>query len=138
MNWWRSLHGAEPAHEFREYYAAGCGHCQNLDPAWKTAAREYEGPVTFRQVECLDSSWKPVAENARLCQNVQAFPTMKLFSGNTEVAEYTGDRTAKSLLDFAQQHDATLRHQVVPLPLVALPPCCVPAKRRNLHVGDFL
>ena len=95
--------GDAGALEFREYFAAACPHCVHLSPAWKAASEMYTGPVKFRQVMCADESWNPVEENRDLCENIMGFPTMKMFKGDEEVAEYEGARSANELVKFAQQ-----------------------------------
>ncbi|CAK0895975.1 unnamed protein product [Prorocentrum cordatum] len=91
--------------ELRDYYAAACPHCKHLEPAWRQAAAEYSGPVKFRQVECADENWAPVGANQKLCKGIGGYPTIKLFNGDEEVAEYSGDRTAASLKAFAEEHE---------------------------------
>eukprot|EP00933_Yihiella_yeosuensis_P062602 TRINITY_DN65592_c0_g1_i1.p1 TRINITY_DN65592_c0_g1~~TRINITY_DN65592_c0_g1_i1.p1 ORF type:complete len:168 (-),score=33.57 TRINITY_DN65592_c0_g1_i1:209-712(-) len=108
--------------EFREYYAAACPHCTSLAPAWKEAASTYTGPVKFRQVECADNDWQPVAENEKICSNISGYPTLKLYKGDEEVASYQGDRSASSLVDFARQHEKTAAMAAMPLQLAFFSP----------------
>jgi len=114
-------HGARL--EFRDYYAAACPHCQDLDPAWKEAAKQYgSGPVTFRQIECQDKSWHPVAENAQLCGNIHAYPTLKLYAGDHEVATFDDDRTPDKLLSFAKEHETITASAGAPVAAALLGP----------------
>eukprot|EP00929_Paragymnodinium_shiwhaense_P016146 TRINITY_DN12434_c0_g1_i1.p1 TRINITY_DN12434_c0_g1~~TRINITY_DN12434_c0_g1_i1.p1 ORF type:complete len:163 (+),score=31.63 TRINITY_DN12434_c0_g1_i1:236-724(+) len=101
--------------EFREYYGAACPHCVHLAPAWKEAAAAYDGPVKFRQIECLDDNWQPVAANQELCKNIGGFPTIKLYNGDTELAEYNGPRTADSLVKFVKNQERLVTQAVSPL-----------------------
>ncbi|OLQ01893.1 Protein disulfide-isomerase A3 [Symbiodinium microadriaticum] len=98
---------ADKGLELREYYAAACGHCQALAPAWKAAQSAYSGPVTFRQIECNDQNWNPVPENADLCKDVRAFPTIKMFKDGEEISDYDGNRSSESLVNFAKDHEQT-------------------------------
>eukprot|EP00438_Fugacium_kawagutii_P013151 Skav233655 [mRNA] locus=scaffold2779:967242:974745:- [translate_table: standard] len=76
---------ADQGLELREYYAAACGHCQAMAPAWKAAQKAYVGPVTFRQIECNDKNWNPVPENVDLCKDIRGFPTIKDVQGRQGV-----------------------------------------------------
>eukprot|EP00434_Breviolum_minutum_P000446 symbB.v1.2.000381.t1/scaffold17.1/size449391/18 len=119
--------------ELREYYAAACGHCQALAPAWKAAQKAYIGPVTFRQIECHDKNWNPVPENADLCKDIRAFPTIKMFKGGKELEDYEGNRSSSSLVDFAKQHEKLLAQSAMPLVPPPVFSETVPARK-----ADFL
>mmetsp|Transcript_87236 Transcript_87236/g.154536 ORF Transcript_87236/g.154536 Transcript_87236/m.154536 type:complete len:148 (-) Transcript_87236:64-507(-) len=115
--------------ELREYYAAACGHCQALAPAWKAAQAAYAGPVTFRQIECNDENWKPIAENEALCKDIDGFPTIKLFKDGQEVSNYSGDRSSEDIVKFAKEHEK-LVEQTMPASLCFLP-MAKPLQRRS-------
>eukprot|EP00931_Biecheleriopsis_adriatica_P111635 TRINITY_DN86042_c0_g1_i1.p1 TRINITY_DN86042_c0_g1~~TRINITY_DN86042_c0_g1_i1.p1 ORF type:complete len:142 (+),score=43.56 TRINITY_DN86042_c0_g1_i1:138-563(+) len=128
----------EKGMELREYYAAACGHCQALAPAWKQAQATYTGPVTFRQIECNDESWKPVPENADLCKDIEGFPTIKLFKNGEEVSDYDGERNAESLVNFAKQSEK-LAVQCMPAALSLLPARESCSSTRSMaKMADFL
>mmetsp|Transcript_6665 Transcript_6665/g.10692 ORF Transcript_6665/g.10692 Transcript_6665/m.10692 type:complete len:142 (+) Transcript_6665:55-480(+) len=110
--------------ELRDYYSSACPHCKHLDPAWKEASESYSGPVTFRKIECADENWDPVAANQELCKGIHGYPTIKLFNGDTEVTEYTGNRSAESLKSFAQEHE-----KVVAAALPLAPALLCPTQR---------
>eukprot|EP00930_Biecheleria_cincta_P019775 TRINITY_DN15017_c0_g2_i1.p2 TRINITY_DN15017_c0_g2~~TRINITY_DN15017_c0_g2_i1.p2 ORF type:complete len:143 (-),score=24.45 TRINITY_DN15017_c0_g2_i1:112-540(-) len=128
---------ADEGLELREYYAAACGHCQALAPAWKEAMQTYSGPVTFRQIECNDKDWSPVPENEELCKDVHAFPTIKLFKDGKEVTDYQGDRSANDLVNFAKQHENLLQQSMPAGALCALPPPLA-SRRRHGSIAAFL
>mmetsp|Transcript_79188 Transcript_79188/g.224174 ORF Transcript_79188/g.224174 Transcript_79188/m.224174 type:complete len:166 (+) Transcript_79188:76-573(+) len=120
--------------EFREYYSAACPHCIAMDGAWKKAAGRYKGPIEFRQVECADEHWQTVPENAKLCKGIEGFPTVKLFNDGQEVAEYSGNRSPDSLVEFAKQHER-VQVQAAPVALgLFLPPPLRP--RRDCPSGS--
>ncbi|CAL1171002.1 unnamed protein product [Cladocopium goreaui] len=121
--------------ELREYYAAACGHCQALAPAWKAAQKAYIGPVTFRQIECHDQNWNPVPENTELCKDIRAFPTIKMFKDGKELSDYEGNRSSASLVDFAKQHEKLLKQSALPLLAAALPPA---SSSRQRQAAAFL
>jgi len=105
--------------EFREYYAAACPHCKHMDGAWKAAAAENSGPVKFRQIECNDEHWRPVAENQEMCGGIPGFPTMKMFKDGKEVDEYVGGRSKDDLLNYVNGFDETKVGEAM-MPLGAL------------------
>eukprot|EP00439_Symbiodinium_sp_Y106_P084327 s679_g25.t1 len=124
---------ADKGLELREYYAAACGHCQALAPAWKAAQSAYSGPVTFRQIECNDQNWNPVPENADLCKDVRAFPTIKtlgccwMFKDGEEISDYDGNRSSESLVNFAKDHEKLLTQSMPAFSCLLTPP---PTRRR--------
>merc|ERR1712146_863115 len=75
----------------------------------------YHGPIKFRQIECADENWMPVAKHQRLCKNIDAYPTMKLFSGSKEIETYDGERSAAALVQYAKNHDH-IQHGSAPKP----------------------
>lgn len=93
------------AWEFRKYVSDACPHCRHLAPAWSAAESAYSGPVKFRTVTCADDNWMPVKENEKLCENIMGFPTMKMFKGDAEVAEYSGGRSKDDLLNYVNTFD---------------------------------
>jgi protein disulfide-isomerase-like protein len=78
-----------------EFYAPWCGHCRSLAPNWEKAARRLNGLVRVGAVDC--------EQNRALAQeyNIQAFPTIKLFTGRKRTTErrqpldYHGGRSLK-------------------------------------------
>ncbi|KAK4531556.1 hypothetical protein CCYA_CCYA08G2413 [Cyanidiococcus yangmingshanensis] len=86
-----------------EFYAPWCGHCRNFAPVWEKAARRLEGLV---RVGAVDGD-----QHRALAQEygVQAFPTIKLFSGrkgtkNRQMpTDYKGGRRLKDIVGFARR-----------------------------------
>jgi protein disulfide-isomerase A6 len=77
-----------------QFYAPWCGHCKQLRPAFAQAAA-IARVARFGVVNC-DSS-------PRLCQaaGVKGYPTLKYGSLGALVADYSGGRTAPSMVMFA-------------------------------------
>ncbi|KAK9821669.1 hypothetical protein WJX74_006601 [Apatococcus lobatus] len=77
-----------------EYYAPWCGHCQQLAPKWNKLADALKGVVKVAAVNC--------EEEQGLCQQngISGYPTIKAWV-NGRSMEYNGDRSAKSLKDWA-------------------------------------
>jgi len=77
-----------------EFYAPWCGHCKNLVPDYKKAAKALKGIVKVGAVN---------ADEHRSLGGqfgVQGFPTIKIFGANKKKPEdYNGQRTAQGFVD---------------------------------------
>jgi len=77
-----------------EFYAPWCGHCKNLVPEYKKAAKALKGVVKMGAVN---------ADEHRSLGGqfgVQGFPTIKIFGANKKKPEdYNGQRTAQGFID---------------------------------------
>ena len=79
-----------------EFYAPWCGHCKNLAPEWKKAAKALKGIVSVVAVDA-DAS-KSLAGK----YGVQGFPTIKLFGESKSSPEdYSGARDAAGIVTWA-------------------------------------
>ncbi|KAL7596052.1 hypothetical protein Lser_V15G29984 [Lactuca serriola] len=68
-----------------------CGHCKNLAPEGKKAAKNLQGKVKLGHVNCDDKKFK-----------VQGFPTILVFGADKESPiTYEGARTASAIESFA-------------------------------------
>jgi len=82
------------------FYAPWCGHCQNLKPAYETAAKSLEGIAKVAAVNCDDEINKPFCGQ----MGVQGFPTLKIVRpgkkvGKPTVEDYQGPRQAKAIVE---------------------------------------
>lgn len=79
-----------------EFYAPWCGHCRNLAPDWKKAAKALKGIVNVGAVD-MD-----VHGSVGGPYNVRGFPTIKVFAGNkNSPQDYNGARSAQAIVDEA-------------------------------------
>ncbi|KAF2281352.1 protein disulfide-isomerase MPD1 precursor [Westerdykella ornata] len=83
-----------------EFYAPWCGHCQNLKPAYESAAKSLAGVAKVAAVNCNDELNKPFCGK----MGVKGFPTLKIVRpsakrGKPTVEDYQGQRTAKAIVD---------------------------------------
>lgn len=96
-------------HMFVMFYAPWCHYCREMMPAWEEVAIKLQGQIAIGRMDC------DAPANHQFCQSngINGFPSLKLYKGKTEtgqddVSEYNGRRTAKSLLNFlALRHEYT-------------------------------
>jgi len=70
-------------------FAPWCGHCKALAPEYEEAATQLkEKDIPLAKIDCT--------EEAELCQEygVEGYPTLKIFRGLNNVANYGGARKA--------------------------------------------
>lgn len=82
------------------FYAPWCGHCQNLKPAYESAAKGLKGLAQVVAVNCDDESSKDFCGSL----GVKGFPTLKIIKpskkpGKPSVEDYQGPRTASGIVD---------------------------------------
>ncbi|KAG0054502.1 protein disulfide isomerase (PDI) protein [Gryganskiella cystojenkinii] len=85
-----------------EFYAPWCGHCKNLAPQYKAAAKNLHGIVKMAAVDCDEDKNKPICSQ----YGIQGFPTIKIFPANRNnkkgtkyPQDYNGARQAKDIVD---------------------------------------
>jgi len=85
---------------FVKFFAPWCGHCRNLAPTWEELAQKYssQADIKIAKVDCTE-------ENS-LCSrhSVRGYPTLLLFRGGAQVAEYEQARSLDSLSAFVEKH----------------------------------
>merc|ERR1712157_296604 len=82
-----------------EFYAPWCGHCQRLEPEWKSASAEvHEKTGNKVKMGMVDAT----QEQATAQQyGIQGYPTIKLFFPDGRVEDYNGGRTANDIVSQA-------------------------------------
>ncbi|KAG0038250.1 protein disulfide isomerase (PDI) protein [Podila clonocystis] len=85
-----------------EFYAPWCGHCKNLTPHYKAAAKNLHGIVKLGAIDCDDDKNKPICGQ----YGIQGFPTIKVFpssrTGKSSVKypqDYPGERSGRAIVD---------------------------------------
>ncbi|ESO11400.1 hypothetical protein HELRODRAFT_116782 [Helobdella robusta] len=82
-----------------KFFVPWCGHCQQFDPEFKSAASEVASkkkwPVTLAQVNC-DGSGKKICEE----YGVKGYPTIKIFNFGEFMFNYDGPKNSESLVKF--------------------------------------
>lgn len=103
-----------------EFYAPWCGHCKKLAPEYEKLASSFKRSksVLIAKVDCDD--------HKSLCSQygVSGYPTIKWFSkGSLEPKDYSGGRTAESLVEFVNNEAGThVKLSVAPSDVVVLTP----------------
>ena len=86
-----------------EFYAPWCGHCKNLAPEWKKAAKALKGVVSIVAVDADEH--KALAGK----YDVKGFPTIMLFGADkTKPTPYEGARESGPIIDFALKSAAAV------------------------------
>lgn len=82
-----------------EFYAPWCGHCKNLAPEWKKAAKKLENKVKLGAMDCTDAANKAVCDE----YEVKGFPTIYSFASNSKDApeKYEQGRTDTAIVSHA-------------------------------------
>lgn len=81
-----------------EFYAPWCGHCKNLAPEWKKAAKALKGVVKVGAIDMDQSD----AQSVGAPYGIRGFPTIKIFGKNkNSPIDYNGGRTASAIVDDA-------------------------------------
>lgn len=79
-----------------EFYAPWCGHCQRLEPEWKSAANtvaaETGGKVKLGHLDATQ------AQQIAGQYGIQGYPSIKIFYPDGRVEDYNGGRTAADIV----------------------------------------
>ncbi|MGH0116249.1 UNVERIFIED_CONTAM: hypothetical protein FKN15_000176 [Acipenser sinensis] len=82
---------------FVNFYFPRCSHCHDLAPTWREFAKEMDGVIRIGAVNCGD--------NRMLCRSngINSYPSLYIYKAGLNPEKFFGDRTKKSLQDFAMQ-----------------------------------
>lgn len=79
-----------------EFYAPWCGHCKNLVPEYKKAAKALQGIVKIGAVDMTQH------ESLGSPYGIRGFPTIKVFgSDKKKPSDYNGQRNAQGFIEAA-------------------------------------
>lgn len=84
------------------FHMNGCGHCTTLQPIWKEISTilEKDKGIGLAEVEYKSISLLP----DNLQKNIAGFPTIQIIKEKKAIAEYMGDRSKQSILEFVNQY----------------------------------
>jgi len=83
-----------------EFFAPWCGHCKNLEPEWKKAAKQLKGRMKLGAVDAT------VFQDLAQSYSIQGFPTIKYFPGgikSSSAQDYNGGRSAEDIVAWAME-----------------------------------
>jgi thiol-disulfide isomerase/thioredoxin len=83
------------------FYMNGCSHCTALHPTWKEVATNFEKDKDIDVAEVEFSSMGLLPENIR--KSIAGFPTIQILKGGKATAEYMGDRSKESIIEFGNK-----------------------------------
>ncbi|KAG0230845.1 protein disulfide isomerase (PDI) protein [Actinomortierella wolfii] len=121
---------------FVEFYAPWCGHCKNLVPTYRKAAKNLEGIVKFGAVDCDNDN------NRSICSRygIRGFPTLKAFPGVSNAykrkhtvgqktpVDYNGERAPAAIVKFLTSQ----------LPNNVRTVSKRETSERNIHINDLI
>ena len=79
-----------------EFYAPWCGHCKNLEPEWKSAAKEL-GNTPNIKLGAVDAT---IATNLASKYKIKGFPSIKVFNAGDKKkkpVDYQGPRESAGM-----------------------------------------
>ncbi|KAI9895684.1 hypothetical protein PsorP6_018756 [Peronosclerospora sorghi] len=95
-----------PDYWLAEFYAPWCGHCQQLEPEYKAAAKKLKKHVRFYGIHSLarlgvvDAT---VEQQLAHKYQIKGFPTIKEFGVNKKRSlDYRGGRTSKDIVQYVK------------------------------------
>jgi len=78
------------------FYAPWCGHCKNLYPVWDNLADKFAS--SGLKVGKMDSTMNEI----KGMDNVNSFPTIRLYKKDGTQSEYNGERTVEGITKFIE------------------------------------
>lgn len=82
---------------FVKFYAPWCKHCQAMEEDFKNAASALKGETVLADVDAT------VEKDLAKRFGVGGLPALKMFSDGHIIADYTGERDAKSMINFVER-----------------------------------
>ena len=84
------------------YYADWCGHCVNMKPEWEKLEKSCESNNNLNIAKVNSNNMSEI--NSNMNQNIQGYPTIRLFNNSNLKEEYNGERSFESLLNFLKNN----------------------------------
>ncbi|ETV66397.1 protein disulfide-isomerase domain, variant [Aphanomyces astaci] len=82
-----------------EFYAPWCGHCKQLEPEWKEAAKQLKTKAKLGKVDCT------VHQDLGQTYGIQGYPTIKEFGKNKKKPkDFNGGRRASEIVQYVRSN----------------------------------
>jgi thiol-disulfide isomerase/thioredoxin len=94
----KMIGGSADALTLNLYHMKGCGHCTRLQPIWEQLKQKLENENKGMHINSYDVTVPSQAKS--IPADIRGFPTIRLYKGNTLVAEYDGDRNVKDMYNW--------------------------------------
>ena len=82
------------------FYMDTCPHCVALKPTWVLVKKT----LHVHNIPCGEFEYRQMGSLPPSLQNISGFPTIQIVKENVVVAEYHGDRSHESIVQFAMSH----------------------------------
>lgn len=81
------------------YHMNNCPHCISLRPIWDQVKKTASKTCNIAEIE-----YSRMADLPESMRAIRGFPTIMAYNDTTPVAEYNGDRSVRSIVDFARTY----------------------------------
>lgn len=85
------------------FHASFCSHCLAMQPAWAAAKKKL---ARNPGIVCAQVEYASLEAMPKRLQGISGFPTIQILNKGKLKAEYAGDRSAASIVEFAEAHAA--------------------------------
>lgn len=93
------------------FYADWCGHCKMMKPEWKKLEKRCASDPRLNVAKVSDEMKDNIPEEMN--QNIQGYPTVRMFNNGKMMSEYSGERNNNAFLDFLLNKIKNVRSNAV-------------------------
>lgn len=86
------------------WWAKWCPHCVMFHPSWMEGVKSAKA----NDISILEVEYEVSHQMPEKMRNVRGFPMVIVYKNGKVVAEYEGDRSAKSVKEFIEKHNPTV------------------------------
>lgn len=106
------------------YYADWCGHCQDFKPEWERLKSMVPPHINTAEAE------SEIIPQMPMQPNIQGYPTMKLYTNNRDLGDYSGERSSAAILTH-------LKKVMTAAPVQSSSKKSRHTRRRTIHRAQF-
>ena len=93
------------------FYADWCGHCKMMKPEWKKLEKRCARDPRLNVAKVSDEMKNDIPE--QMNQNIQGYPTVRMFNNGKMMSEYSGERNNNAFLEFLLNKIKNVRNTAV-------------------------